>query len=95
MCSFLACPNDTSVIFWFSISVVIFLYVFYLKYKNRELLFVLFSILFNLIFFLVSISGSLIFRIYRIEWFQYFSVFIWPVINIILIIKYFKKHENH
>lgn len=94
MCSFLKCPSDISVILWLSVAAIIFTYVFFLKYKNKHLSFVILSVLLNVVFFLASISGSLIFRIYRIEWLQYLSVFVWPIINIMFIFFYVKKKNR-
>lgn len=48
----------------------------------------LFSILAN-ISFLLNI-GSDMFDAYNIVWLLYFSVFIWPIINILLIVYYAK-----
>jgi uncharacterized sodium:solute symporter family permease YidK len=52
---------------------------------------IVFSILGNLSF-LVNI-GSRMFVSYGIKWFGYFSLFIWPLITIFLIIKY-RKQKN-
>lgn len=94
MCSFLKCPDDLSIIIFFiGVSIAISLLVFQ-KTKNKMLFWVVFSCLSNGVLFLVSISGSLIFRIYHIELLQYFSIFLWPVINIFIIILYFKKYAN-
>jgi len=54
---------------------------------------VIFSILGNLSF--LGNIGSLMFISYNIKWLQYFSIFIWPFINVALIIIYRKqKNEN-
>lgn len=52
--------------------------------KNAITGLVWFSIFGNLIF-LMNVGASL-FRFYNIEWLRSFSVFIWPVINILLIV---------
>ncbi len=53
---------------------------------------VVFSILGNLSF--LGNIGSFMFKSYGIEWLQYFSLFIWPLINIFLIIKYRKQRKG-
>ncbi|HAI74048.1 MAG TPA: hypothetical protein DCS28_03310 [Candidatus Moranbacteria bacterium] len=62
--------------------------------KKRFLSLIIFSVLGNLSF-LVNI-GSFMFDSYSLKWFQYFSLFIWPILNIYLIISYFsKKNEKN
>ncbi len=53
---------------------------------------IVFSMLGNLSF-LVNI-GSMMFDSYNIQWLGYFSLFIWPIINVALIIKYLKIRKN-
>lgn len=94
MCSFLKCPDDLSVMLWLlGISFFVALFIL-MKSKNRILALMVFSIFSNTILFLISISGSLIFRIYGVEWLQYFSIFVWPLINIILIIWYVRNKKQ-
>ncbi len=94
MCSFLKCPDDLNIMIWlFGVSIIISLFIF-IKLKNRALAILMLSILSGVILFLVSISGSFIFRIYNIEWLQYFALFIWPIINIILIALYVRKKKQ-
>lgn len=57
--------------------------------KKRFLALVIFSILGNLSF-LVNI-GSFMFDSYNLKWLQVFSLLIWPLINIYLLIKYLSK----
>ena len=57
--------------------------------KKKFLAIVIFSVLGNLSF-LVNI-GSFMFDSYNLKWLQMFSLLIWPIINIYLIIKYFSK----
>ncbi len=94
MCSYLKCPDDLSIMLWlFGISVIISLFIF-IKLKNKALALLALSILSGGILFLASVSGSLIFRIYNIEWLQYFALFIWPIINIILVVFYVRKKKQ-
>lgn len=94
MCAFLRCPDDLSIMLWlFGISFLVSLFIL-IKLENRILALVTLSVLFGVISFLMSISGSLIFRIYNIEWLQYFSLFIWPIVNIILITLYVRKKKQ-
>ena len=53
---------------------------------------IIFSVLGNLSF-LINI-GSRMYVSYGIKWFGYFSLFIWPFINIFLIIKYRKQRRE-
>jgi hypothetical protein len=59
--------------------------------KKKLLALVVFSILGNLSF-LVNV-GSRMFRFYHIIWLQYAVIFIWPIINIYLIIRYIKNKK--
>lgn len=94
MCSFLRCPDDLTIMLWlFGISAVFSLFIL-IKLKNKSFALLVLSIFSNIIFFLTAISGSLIFRIYNIEWLQYFALFIWPVVNIIFIIFYVRKKNK-
>jgi len=72
-------------------SIIIALIVLGLS-KNKFKAFLVFSILGNLSF-LVNI-GSRMFISYSLEFLAYFSLFIWPLINIFLIIKYFKSSKK-
>lgn len=61
--------------------------------KKWFLAIIIFSILGNLSF--LGNIGSLMFDFYQINWLKYLSVFIWPFINVALIIIYRKqKNEN-
>lgn len=94
MCSYLKCPDDLSIMLWlFGISVIVSLFVL-IRLKNKALALLVLSILSGGILFLVSVSGSFIFRIYSIEWLQYFALFIWPIINIILVVLYVRKKKQ-
>jgi len=59
--------------------------------KLKFLSVMFFSILGNLV--LLLNIGSEMFRVYHFLWFKYFSFFIWPIINILLIY-YFLKPKN-
>lgn len=58
--------------------------------KRKLFSLVLLSILANAVFFTGVFTGSDMFDYYNIVWLLYFSFFIWPVLNIFLIIHYFK-----
>lgn len=87
-------------LFWGSASadlklIIFFLFVFlfislllYIIKRKLSLSVIIFSVLANILFFLNN--GSDIFDYYNIVWLLYFSVFIWPILNILLIIWYFK-----
>lgn len=67
------------------ISIVAFIVV-----KRKISSFLLFSILGNSIFLIDAFSHSEIFRAYGIIWLEIFSILIWPILNILLIIYYIK-----
>ena len=73
---------------------VLFSVVFFLVSKRMILSLFILSLLTNAVFFLGVISRSVIFQVYNIQWFQYFSVFIWPIINVFLIIWYVWKKKR-
>ena len=87
----LALPSDLQVtIFLIVISLIISFVVFL---RNKLLAIVTFSVLSNAS--LLLNIGSEMFYFNNIEWLQYFSIFVWPVINIILIGRYlWKKFKN-
>lgn len=62
--------------------------------RSSWLLFGMLVSIFGNVAFLLNI-GSLMFSFYHIDWFSYFSLFIWPLINICLMIKYLKKNERN
>ncbi|PIV83803.1 MAG: hypothetical protein COW51_02675 [Candidatus Moranbacteria bacterium CG17_big_fil_post_rev_8_21_14_2_50_44_12] len=72
-------------LFLLSVSLVVSLIVL-VAARRKFLAVVTFSILGN-ISFLLNI-GSGMFRVYHILWLKYFSVFLWPILNILLIIHY-------
>ncbi len=53
----------------------------------------IFSILGNLVFLMDIFTRSELFDYYGIKWLGYFSLFIWPILNILLIY-YFYKPKN-
>lgn len=75
--------------------IIVSLIVSFLLYviKRKILLSVLiFSILTNVSFFLNNGSGM--FDAYNIVWLLYFSVFIWPILNIVFIVYYLKTQPR-
>lgn len=68
--------------------------IFFLVSKNLILSLIILSILTNLVFFPDAVSNSLWFRVYDILWLQYFSVFIWPILNILFIIWYVRTKKR-
>jgi len=87
----LALPSDLQVtIFLIVISLIISFVVFL---RNKLLAIIIFSVLSNASL-LLNIDSEM-FYFNNIEWLQYFSVFVWPVVNIILIGRYlWKKFKN-
>lgn len=67
--------------------------VMYAVSKNVRRSLTIFSVLAN-VSFLVNI-GSLMFLSYGLVWLQYITISIWPLINIFLLIRYFKKNEGN
>ena len=87
------CPSDISIMAWIAFIFFIISIGIYLKFKNAFLSGLFFSLMMNLVLFLESINNSLWFRMYNVGWLQYFSLFIWPVINIILVIWYVRRKK--
>ena len=78
-------------LYLFAFSILVGLIVFG-KTKKRLLSLIVFSILGNLSF-LINM-WSRMFISYDLEWLQIFSLLIWPIINIVLLIKYFQTRRN-
>lgn len=78
-------------LFLFGASFIISLVIGLLR-KNIFLFLLLFSVLGN-ISFLLNV-GSLMFIFYHIAWFQYVILFVWPVINVFLFVRYFKQSSS-
>ena len=85
------CPSDVSIMVWLTVIFFGIAFGFYLRARDILKSILIFSIGTNFIFFLEAANNSFWFRSYHVEWLQYFSLFIWPVINISLIIWYVRK----
>lgn len=75
---------------------VIFLVIssgYYLRARNMLVSVLIFSIGMNVVLFLEAMDNSFWLREYHLQWLQYFSLFIWPIINIFLIIWYVRKKK--
>lgn len=94
MCSFLACPNVLS--FIGGIIFIVFLVSIFSYIRSKKLFrsALLFSVGVNIILLIDALGNSLWFRIYNVEWLQYFAVFLWPLINIIFIIWYVRSKKQ-
>ena len=89
----LAIPSDLEVtLFFLAVSLIISIVVAFKKNIIQALIWM--SILTNLNFLQVVTSNSRMFYEYNIQWMNYFSLFIWPAINIFLIVKYFRSRKN-
>lgn len=87
------CPSDSMVVsYLIGAAFIVSLFFFVIKKKTSFSLIVL-SVLINLIFLSALFLKSSFFRAYELEWLQYFSLFIWPVINIILVIWYVRRKK--
>jgi len=78
-------------LYLFAFSVLVGLIVFG-KTKKRFLSLVVFSILGNFSF-LINM-WSRMFITYDLKWLQIFSLLIWPILNIVMLIKYFSSKKN-
>lgn len=78
-------------IFLLAISVIVSVIVYAMS-KNKHKALIVFSVMANLSF-LVNI-GSRMFTFYHLQSLLYFSLLFWPLINIFLIIRYFKKNAH-
>lgn len=74
-------------IFLLAVSLAVSLFVLIFA-KRKFLALLVFSIMGNLIFLADAFSHSEIFRAYGLIWFEIIAVFIWPILNIFLIIYY-------
>ena len=74
-------------IFLIGVSLIISLIVFALA-RRKILALIVFSVLVNVSIWLNI--GSEMFASYDIMWLKYFSVFIWPILNILFIIYYIR-----
>lgn len=88
------CPSDETVVayligFSFLVSLLILLF----SRKIRVAL-ISFSVLLNGVFLLGIYSRSDFFYINNLEWFGYFSLFVWPILNIIFIILYARRKKD-
>ena len=88
--------GDPSVDLWITIfllgvSFTVSLAVFILA-KRKFLALIVFSVLGNLS--LWSNIGSEMFDSFNIMWLKYFSVFLWPILNILLIIHYARTNPK-
>lgn len=66
-------------------SFVFGLFIYFFSRRKILSLFV-FSSLANLSVYLTYAIGSLVFRFYDLRWLQDFSIYIWPIINLILFV---------
>ncbi len=81
------------IIFLLGISLLISLIsVYFLKRKVFSI--ILFSILTNAIFLAAEFTKSDLFDFYNIVWLLYFSVFVWPILNIFLIAYYIRTRPK-
>jgi len=84
---------DLQVSIWLLVLSFAISLIFYFLRRNFIFSILLFSVLGNLSF-LFNI-GSRMFVTYNMIWFSYFSLFIWPIINLLLIIYYaYKKNQK-
>ena len=86
-------PNDLSVIIFLVIVFLGIALIVLRRSKNALLSATVFSVLCNIIVLFAISLKSLIFFTYNLEWLQYFSLLIWPLLNIYLIIKYFQTKK--
>ena len=93
----LALPSDLQVTIFLIVISLIISFVIFLFSRNKLLAITIFSILSNANLFQAVLSRTRMFHQYNIEWLQCFTVFVWPIINlaliIILAVKYFKSKK--
>lgn len=82
-------PSDLNVMGFLLLISFIISIVIGIIFKKRQLATISFSILGNISFFLNI--GSDIFYIHNLIWLKYIIIFIWPTLNLYLLIKYFLK----
>ena len=94
MCSFLSCPDDITLLSYLVGASFLIALIVFLRSKNKLLAILTFSLLTNSACILTTLSGSLIFRIYGFGWVPFFSVFVWPIINIMFIVYNVRKKKQ-
>jgi len=88
------CPSESVIVIYLVGGIVLFSIVFFLMSKKIFLSLVILSLLTNGIFLVAIFLRSPIFQIYHVQWLQYFSLFIWPIFNIFLLIRYVWKKKR-
>lgn len=88
------CSSESAILGYLIISAFILALIIYVVSKKKFLSTLIFSVFINGIFISAVFLRSLLFQIYGVEWLQYFSIFIWPIINIILIFYYVRKKNQ-
>jgi len=88
------CPADETVFvylagFIFFISLLVWLFS-----RKIRVAFISFSVLLNLLFLFVIDSKSFLFHIYHVGWLTPFSLYIFPILNIIFIILYVRRKKD-
>jgi len=90
----LAVPSDLVILGVFIVAGIIISILIFLIKKNFVKAILFFSLLSNIAFVILVFAHSLIFTKYNIEWLKYFSMFIWPLINVVLVIIYRKQRDE-
>ncbi len=93
MCFFMGCPSDVSIMVWLAVILLVISFGFYLRARNILVSVLIFSMGMNVVLFLEAMDNSFWLREYHLQWLQYFSLFVWPIINIFLIIWYVRKKK--
>lgn len=87
------CPGGIELVKFLIYGVFFIALIVFLITKKLLLGTITFLVSSNIVFFLEAANNSLWFRGYHVEWIQYFSLFVWPVISISLIIWYVRKKK--
>lgn len=93
MMLFFSSPSIDLKITIFLLAVALIISLVVLAFSRKKILsLVVFSVLGNLA--LLLNIGSRMFVVYHFLWFGYFSLFIWPLLNIFLIVYYAKSKSK-
>jgi hypothetical protein len=88
------CPADDTV-FAYLVGFVFFISLLVWLFSRRiRIALITLSILINLVLILFIDGKSPIFFWYHVEWLKGFSIYIWPILNIIFIILYVRRTKD-
>lgn len=89
MCSI--CPSGASVLLYSLIFFGAISFLISIFFRSVLSFFLSFSFFANILFLGEIFTKSSFFIIYNVEWFAYFSLFVWPIINVVWVFFEYRK----